>query len=279
MDPMEHIRQAVERAKVPGGVNTQTLRQPASVGQQPTPAAGVQPPINPVLLNESHLESNRVIAHNIADPRTKSFDMLRTQVLQAMDIKSWQTIGVTSPTEGCGKSVIATNLALSIARQQERAVLLVDMDLQKPRIAGNLGLKCEYGLLEVLEGKINLSSASIQARIRQEQIRILPCKKSILGSSEWMASRSMTVLLQEIKREFRAWTVIIDLPPVLPSDDVISILPQIDCVLFVVQAGTTTVPEIKECNKHLDATPVVRVVLNKASDATARYYSYGGHDR
>jgi hypothetical protein len=64
------------------------------------------------------------------------------------------------------------------------------------------------------------------------------------------------------------------LPPILPSDDVISILPQLDCVLFVVAAGTTTAQEIKECNKHLESTEVLRVVLNKSEDTTATYYSY-----
>ena len=54
----------------------------------------------------------------------------------------------------------------------------------------------------------------------------------------------------------------------------ISILPQLDCVLFVVGAGKTTAEEIKECNRHLESAEVVRVVLNKAEDATAAYYSY-----
>ena len=72
--------------------------------------------------------------------------MLRTQILQSMDMKAWQFLGITSATEGCGKSVVAVNLALSIARQPERSVLLVDLDLQKPQVANYLGLKCEAAL-------------------------------------------------------------------------------------------------------------------------------------
>ena len=52
--------------------------------------------------------------------------MLRTQVLQAMDHNGWQILAITSPTAGCGKSVTACNLAMSIARLPERSVLLVD---------------------------------------------------------------------------------------------------------------------------------------------------------
>lgn len=270
---MEHIEQAIARVKESRATTIQPLQQPGSPGQ---PHVGPSSE-NAVLLESQHLESKRIVAHDITDPRSKSFDMLRTQVLQSMDMKSWQIVGVTSPTAGCGKSVISVNLALSIARQQERAVLLVDMDLQKPRVADNLGLTCEQGLLSVLEGKTSLSNAMIPARVRNERFMVLPCEQATLDSSEWMASRSMAAILQQIKRDFKAWTVIVDLPPILPSDDVISILPQMDCILFVVQAGATTVPEIKECNKHLETTPIVRVVLNKASDATAKYYSYAGY--
>jgi protein-tyrosine kinase len=67
--------------------------------------------------------------------------------------------------------------------------------------------------------------------------------------------------------------VIIDLPPVLMGDDVISILPQIDCILFVAAAGTSTISDIKESNKHLESTSVVRFVLNKAPDTPISYYA------
>jgi len=274
---MEHIKQAIDRAKESRAALMPAQQQPESTGQQQSRAP--QAPANAFALNAAHLESKRIIAHDIADPRSRSFDMLRTQVLQSMDMKSWQTIGVTSPTAGCGKSVISINLALSIARQQERAVLLVDLDLQKPRVAEYLGLNCKQGMMSVLEGKTKLSNALIPVRVRNERLVVLPCEEAIFNSSEWMSSRSMTTIMQDIKRDFKAWTVIVDLPPILPSDDAILILPQMDCALFVVQAGTTTASEIKECNKHLETTPVVRVVLNKASDATAKYYYAGYGDK
>ena len=52
----------------------------------------------------------------------------------------------------------------------------------------------------------------------------------------------------------------------------ISILPRLDCVAFVVGAGTTTAEEIKECNRHLESAEVVRVILNKSEDTSAAYY-------
>jgi Mrp family chromosome partitioning ATPase len=231
------------------------------------------PEIEEVRLNAVQLEENRLISHDVADPRSKSIDMLRTQVLQSMNLNSWQLLGVTSPTAGCGKSVIAINLALSIARQSERSVLLVDMDFQKPHVAKYLGLKRDRGILGMLEGRTKLLSATKKARIYNYQFFVIPCEASTPRSSELMASRAMSTVLQEIKRDFRSCTVIVDLPPLLPSDDVLSILPSIDSVLLVAAAGTSTIPEIRECSKHLGTVPVVRFVLNKVTDKAATYYS------
>ena len=277
---MEHIREAIERAK------EEPLATPQSPGvsgpsgplsQKPllndSVRNGVRSDFEEVRLNAVHLEDYRIISHDVADLRSKSIDMLRTQVLQSMNLNSWQFLGVTSPTAGCGKSVISVNLALSIARQSERSVLLVDMDFQKPQVLRYLGLKRDRGILGVLEGRTKLLNAIKKAQIYNYQVFVLPCEASTLRSSELITSRAMSATLQEIKRDFRACTVIFDLPPMLPSDDVLSILPSLDCVLLVAAAQTSTIPEIKECSKHLATVPVARVVLNKVSGKATTYYS------
>ena len=273
---MENIIKAVERAK--GGAAADLHPQ------QPNPIVGHIPGQHhrdtsgdgswgkDVKLNEAYLEAHRVISYDVADPRTKSFDMLRTPILQTMGTKSWQFLGITSPTPACGKTLVSVNLALSIARQQDRSVLLVDMDLRRPQVATSLGIKPKVGLMSVLEGQSPLSAAIVQAKIKNHKILVLPTEKSTASSSEWMASRQMGDVLQEIKRSFPNWTIILDLPPILTSDDVITILPQIDCVLFVASVGTTTLQEVKECYKHLDTTSIVRVVVNKAPDSAPTYY-------
>jgi Mrp family chromosome partitioning ATPase len=226
--------------------------------------------LNEIALDKEALEAARIVSHDAFDRRAKAFDMLRTQVLQSMEAKGWQFLAVTSPTAGCGKTLTAINLALSIARQ--RSALLVDMDLQKPQVAGRLGVECDGGLLGVLEGRTALSEAMFQARIDKHQIMVLPTEATTSGSSEWMASGAMIALLQKIRRDPRARIAIFDMPPMLLSDDVIAILPQMDCVLQVVAVGTTTVSEIEECNRYLQSTNVVRVVVNKLPASSKRYY-------
>jgi len=189
-------------------------------------------------------------------------------------LKGWQILGVTSPTPGCGKTVTALNLALSITRQPERSVFLADMDLRKPQIASCLGLECEEGMLSVLEGRTDLASAFVEARIGDHRLGILPAEVAIPSSSELMASSQMAAMLEQIKRDYQSRTVILDLPPVLSGDDVIAILPRIDCILLVVAAGTSTVSEIEECARHLQAADVVRVVVTKATDPSIKDYYY-----
>ncbi len=273
---MDHIGKAVERARSDG--TAVPLNQHPSQGAfhssaaRPAAISG-----RDVTLNAQHLEANRIIAHDLSDRRSRSFDMLRTQILQSMDQKGWQFLGITSPTEGCGKSVVAINLALSIARQPDRSVLLIDLDLQKPQISNYLGVTSEPGIVGVLSGRVALHDALVQARIKNEQVLVLPCEAATQNSSAWIASREMTSFLNEIKRDFYNWTVIFDLPPILSSDDVLTMLPRLDCVAFVVGAGMTTTEQIKECNRHFESTEVVRVVLNKSEDTAPTYYDLYGH--
>jgi Mrp family chromosome partitioning ATPase len=191
-----------------------------------------------------------------------------------MDKKSWQFLAVTSPTAACGKTVTACNLAMSISRLPERSVLLVDLDLRKPMVADYLGVDGNGGMLSVLEGRATLQATILQASIGPNSMLVLPGSVASSASSEWMASQTMSTLLQAIKRDFRSRIVIFDLPPMLVGDDVISILPQMDAVLLVAGIGSTSVSDIKECQKHLQRTPVVRVVVNKVTETAGSHYGY-----
>ena len=229
--------------------------------------------IKTVQLSPKYLDSMRIVAHG-AGPQGRYYDMLRTQILQEMDDNGWQFLAVTSATAGCGKSVSACNLALSIARLTERSVLLVDMDMQKPKVTEYLGIKSQEGLLSVLSGEAGLGSALVQANLGRSKLLVLPGETCKLGTSEWMASQSMTSLLQILKRDFRSRIVIFDMPPMLVGDDVISVLPQMDAVLLVAGIGQTSVADIKECHKHLKTTPVVRVLVNRVTEAMDACYTY-----
>lgn len=272
---MDSIKQAVELARAAESAPRQGVG-PAPGFPEGSRSNPLEAQIRDVRLDAAHLEAARIIAHGTSSQHGRYYDMLRTQVLQEMDKKSWQFLAVTSPTAACGKSVTACNLAISIARLPGRAVMLVDLDLRKPMVANYLGLggSGSGGVLSVLEGRATLSSAILQASIGPSSLMVLPGSVSASGSSEWMASQTMSMLLQAIKRDFRSRIVIFDLPPMLLGDDVISILPRMDAALLVAGIGSTSVSDIKECQKHLQRTPVVRVVVNKVTETADSYYGY-----
>jgi len=269
---VDSIKQAVELARA-----AEAVHRPAGLGGSPLAAEGpaqraAESPFNEVRLSADHLEANRIVAYGTSSQNGRYYDMLRTQVLQEMDKKSWQFLAVTSPTAGCGKTVTACNLALSISRLPERSVLLVDLDLRRPAIGNYLGIgSANGGVLSVLEGRAPLSSAVLQASIGPNGMLVLPGSVSS-NSSEWMGSQTMGSLLQTIKRDFRSRIVIFDLPPMLLGDDVISILPRMDAALLIAGVGNTTVSDVKECQRHLKRTPVIRVVVNKSTEAAGSYY-------
>ena len=279
---MEPIKQAVERAKLsnPPTAATANVFPPAGRFAAPpvAPQAVVQDLPNAawlkeVELNPGQLEKSRIVAHNVTDPRCRPYDVLRTQVLQAMDKRGWQFLAITSPTEGCGKTLTSVNLALSIARQEERSVVLVDLDLQRPKVATYLGLKTEHGVVSKLSGRTTLADSMLNAQVGGYQCALLPAETRSIHSSELIASRAMRTTLQEIKAAFPSSIVLLDLPPVFSGDDVLSILPFVDCFLLVAAVGSTTVSDVRECNRYLNSAEVIRIVLNKSSEQRT-YYGY-----
>jgi protein-tyrosine kinase len=272
---MENIRQAIERAKgrpqQQSGIGYESSRQQSRHGFGATHESRGRS--QEVELDFAYLQSRRIVAYDGKDLRSRSFDMLRTEILGSMDLKGWKTLAVTSPTPNCGKTLIAINLALSMAREPERQVFLTDLDLRKPQIASCLGLKCGEGVLGVLEGRIEVDGAIICARAGGSRLEVLPTAPSP-NASDLVGSSAMKTLLQDVMGLGQSRIAILDLPPLLTGHDVISILPQVDCVLLVAAVGTSKVSEIEECKKYLQATDVVRFVLNKAPESTTRYSYY-----
>jgi len=223
-------------------------------------------------LDYSHLEQHRIIAFNKHNLLSSSFDLLRTQVLQKMEQNGWKTLAITSPTPEAGKTVIAINLAMSIAQQTDKTAMLVDFDLRKPKVARYLGLELEKSLNDYLDTK---SVGELKDMIINPQLTrfvVLPTAKKVENSSELLASNKVANLISELKTRYEDRYVIFDLPPLLNTDDAIAVLPQIDCVLMVVANGGSTKNDIDESLRHLPDTNLLGVVLNRAEEVTRSYY-------
>lgn len=269
---MDHIVTALKRAsQAADGESQQVTKGPAIEPARDRNAPAPQE-LRHVDVSLERLEELHIVAHDINDPRSRAFNLLRTQIVHAMDAKGWRVLAVTSPTAGCGKTFTCLNLALSLVRQSHRSAVLVDLDLQKPQVAKRLGIQTPTGLRALLDGDAPLQHAMVEARVGPLRFRVLPTERSSSRSSDWLGSNQMAALLQTLKAQAGSDIVILDLPPVLAGDDVLSILPHVDCVLMVVSAGKTRADELRECADYLKSTPVVKVALNNSPESPPLYY-------
>jgi protein-tyrosine kinase len=215
-------------------------------------------------LDPRHLQSQRIIAYDGGDPRVRPFDLLRAQVLQAMAQKGWTIVGVTSPTAECGKSVIAANLAFSAARQPDLDVLLVDFDLRRPQLAHYLGAPVyRGGLLGLLKDRGDIEGNLTPTRAGSRPLLVLPTAPAA-DPTEFTDFDAARHALRAMRNALPDGIVIVDLPPVLTSDDGVTILPHVDCVLLVTAAGVSKTADVEQCAAQLREANVVRVVVNKA---------------
>jgi Mrp family chromosome partitioning ATPase len=288
---MERIKKAVElakanRSKVLGqqGIGPPLMQRanapaaaPSNVAQQaqaPLRAARSFDAGVPVKLNKWQLHSNRIVADDGADPRGRPFEMLRTHLVQRMQEANFNTVGITSPTAGCGKTVCSINLALTIARLPEKSVTLIDMDLRKPQIANYLGFKDGPGIEAILRGEAKLSDVALIPGGMHGRIRILPNYRSSREAAELMTSNKMRDLVQQLRSQDPTGVIIFDLPPVLLVDDVLSFMPNLDCILLVAASGQTTMNDLVNTERIVGHEKIIGVVLNKSEDdiITNSYY-------
>lgn len=223
-----------------------------------------------VTLNPLVLERNRIVAFDKSNKLSSLFDLLRTQILQKMEENGWRTIAVVSPTPESGKTFVSINLAMSIAHQPQKSVVLVDFDLRRPKVATYLGLSTSTSMNDYLEGGIDLGDVMVNPSI--PRMVVLPTNKPVQKSSETLSSEIVTNLVTELRERYSSRIVVFDLPPVLAVDDAMVILPQVDCVLLVVSNGMNTESEVVETKRRLAGQNLIGVVLNKAEVLQQTYY-------
>jgi receptor protein-tyrosine kinase len=180
---------------------------------------------------------------------------------------------VTSSVAGEGKTFTAINLALSIAMEMEKRVLLVDADVAQPSIPHRLGLSPGKGLLDLLsDPAVTLSECLLRTNI--DKFSILPAGTPHARSTELLASEAMSKLVAELTSRYPDRVVIFDSPPLLASSESRVLATYLGQVLFVVEADKTPQATINEALSTIESCPVVMTVLNKAR-RTASEAPYG----
>ncbi len=240
-------------------------RSPLGLGKRPVHAA-----VTPLVeLDPEHLEHHRILAHNKHDPNSGVFDLLRTQVLQRMIAGGWRTLGVVSPAPGAGKSVVAINLAMSIAQLADRTTMLVDFDLRRPNVLNYLGVKRPLSLNNYFRDECSIADVLFRAQL--PDLVVAGTAEAVPQSAEVLGSQRVKALIDEVKHRYSNRITIFDLPPMLNADDALAVLPSLDCVLMVVANGLSVEHEVEQALRHLQSTNLIGAVLNRAAEGPEPY--------
>ncbi len=202
----------------------------------------------------------------------ESFRSLRTSVLLSTAPRPPQSMLVTSPQVGEGKTSIASNLAMSFA-QRGGEVLIVDADLRRPCIAKTMGIPNEKGLSSFLTGAHSLDEVLIQYD-RVPNLWVLPAGPRPPDPAELLSSNMMEATLKSLMKRFTH--VVIDSPPLLLVTDAVVLSALVDGVILVVSSGATSRGALTRSHRILEnaGSRVLGMVLNKVDMRFDTYYGY-----
>ena len=206
------------------------------------------------------------------------FRTLRSRLYQIAGVQPLKKVLVTSSIPAEGKTFVASNLANSIVRQNDRRVLLIDADLRASRLHQTLGAPSVPGLSDYLRGDAD-EFAIIQNGF-DNNLCFIAGGTSVSNPSELLLGERMKRLLDLVSPIFD-W-IILDSPPALPVHDASMLAGLCDGVLFVVRAGRTDFEMAEKASSEFRDKNLLGVVLNcveKGDSYGNYYYGYPGTEK
>lgn len=231
--------------------------QPSAVSGDVSQAWGALTPFTP---DPKVLAKRRVIA-NTRGPARNALDMLRTRLLNMMRENGWRRLMITSPTRGCGKTMVTANLALAVQRQIDLTTIALDFDLIGAQLGNTLGIMPEYGVSDLLSG--NVRPADQMVRIG-DNLAVSASRSCGFEHGELLKAAATEACIQDIDQTYAPDLMIFDFPPAFANDEVIAAARFVDCALIVGASEQTSMAELDTTERDLSQyTNIAGVVLNK----------------
>ena len=270
----------------------QSPAEPEARAPEPRPAPPVRPPASAEAVELSgragsidvdldRLRSQgRLASEALASRTEEEFRRIKWPVLNAIMQREGSTparnnmILVTSAVPGEGKTFTALNLALSIAREQDWHVLLLDADLAQPALTGSLGLNGRAGLTELLLNP-DLAIADVIYATNIDGLSVMAAGRRAANAPELLSSERMATVVERWHRPATPTVVVVDSSPVLATNEAQVLSRYAGQILMVVRADFTEQRVVKEALGLLDRTKPVSSVLNRVEPSlVSRYYGY-----
>ncbi len=288
---MSIIEKALGRQRDPDE-QAQSEAQPAQAvaagGARPMPAHG---PVPPAKLSESvHVDLTRLRQNGIYPPpsmerqirdeyrRIKRPLLANAPGRSAMAVANGNLITITSALAGEGKTFTSLNLALSIARDPDFSVTLVDGDVARANTSGLLGIQERPGLLDLLADE-GLAAGELILPTDVESLYVLPAGRPHGLSEELLSSERMDRVLAQLSEPTTRHIILFDSPPLLASTEAVTLASHVGQIVLVVKAATTPRHQVAAALELLDANKAINLVLNQsrgpAGGDYGSYYGYG----
>lgn len=201
---------------------------------------------------------------------TESYKSIRTNILFSSIDREKKKLLITSSEAGEGKSLTASNLAISFSEKDEK-VLIIDCDLRKPTIHKKFQISNLNGLTDVLIDRILLNKAINKY---SDNIHILTAGSKVPNPSEILSSLSIESLFGELENEYDR--IIIDSPPMLAVTDAQILSSKVDSTILVVRVNKTKKKLVKEAVgllKKANAN-ILGIIMNGQESDSKEYYRY-----
>lgn len=214
-------------------------------------------------INEEYREIKRKLLANAFGPLSST-------------IKNSNIIMVTSGRPSEGKTFTATNLALSIASEQDKTVLLVDADVLKPNVLNTFGLERRSGLMEYLTGEVD-DIADVLYPTNVDKLKIIPAGRTHHLSTELLASQKMHETVDEFANRYPDRIVIFDTPPLIGITESAILANFAGQAVVVTEEGNSKLSDIRLSVERLNPDMAIGFVVNKVVNKDANdpgYYGY-----
>lgn len=276
---MSIIESYLEKSR--GHVAARQRRPDVPVAPTVEPPRSIEP--HEIAVDHGAARENRII---VAIERSEdraiaaAYGMLRTRLLHRLRAKGWSTVGVTSAGSRDGKSLTTINLSLSLAREKNNQVVLLDLDMCNPSVCHLLGISPLVELREFFQQPA-LAAHGLLCSIGVDRLVIAGNTAPIPNSAELLASSRLDELLGLIKSAFSDPIILIDLPPIVSVDDALVVAPRVDALLLVGSEGVTHRAELSKALELAGTFPIAGLVFNRSTEDRRRYqyrYGYGGEE-
>ena len=203
----------------------------------------------------------------------EQFKILRTNLLFPESGHPARSILITSAAPGDGKSFVSANLAVSLALNNDRKVLLIDADVRRSEIHKIFGLdRVEKGICDFLTDQIPLTSLLVKTSLKN--LVILPAGKLMRNPAELHSLEKLPKLFDELETHFGEYFIVIDSPPPKLASETGVLARLVDAIVIVMKAGATKKEYVEETIDLVEKGKVVGIVFNWHDNRMSNYKKY-----